>query len=432
MHIYSVSEFIESINEIIGGAFVVEGEVSGYNVNQNKWVFFNLKEEGAVVGCFMTIWKLDQKIEDGMKIRVIGKPEVFKKSGRFTLVVEKIELVGQGSLQRAFELLKTQLQKEGLFAPERKRPLPEFPERVGIITSRGAAAYTDFLRIASNRFGGMEFLLYDARVQGNDAPDDIAEAFDYLNRMDRPPEVIVLMRGGGSLEDLQAFNTEKVARAIFSSRLPVIVGVGHERDETIADYVADVRASTPSNAAERLFRDRVEVGEVIDRAINQIEQRLANELRHEENDIKNLLGALVEKIEGPIKRVREIEQFFIQYLRQLSEKVIHWGENVDNALRLLLNIDPKHLLSRGYSIARRRGKILKTTAGLEIADEIETQVADGLFVSKITVIKESRIKNQESRIKSKIKNDIKDVIPAKAGIQKIKNSKTQNILDLGF
>lgn len=386
MHIYSVSEFIESINEIIGGAFVIDGEVSGYNVNQNKWVFFNLKEEGAVIGCFLPVWKLDQKIEDGMQIRVVGKPEIFKKSGRFTLVVEKIELVGQGSLQRAFQLLKTQLEKEGLFAPERKRPLPEFPERVGIITSRGAAAYTDFLRIAENRFGGMEFFLYDVKVQGDSAPDDIVKAFRYFNESEKPPEVIVLMRGGGSLEDLQAFNTEKVARAIFGSKLPVIVGVGHERDETIADYVADVRASTPSNAAERLFRDRREVGEWVDTALRRVEIKITNELKYQENDIKNVLNALIEKIEAPINRVREIEQFFGQFLRQLEQKVIHWRENIDNTLRLLFNIDPKHVLGRGYSIVRSRGKILKTTTGLVIGDEIETQLSTGKLNSKITQI----------------------------------------------
>ncbi len=415
MHIYKVSEFIESINEIIGGAFVIEGEVSGYNVNQNKWVFFNLKEEGAVIGCFMTIWKLDQKIADGMQIRVVGKPEVFKKSGRFTFVVEKIELVGQGSLQRAFQLLKIQLEKEGLFAPDRKRSLPEFPERVGIITSRGAAAYTDFLRIAQNRFGGMEFLLYDVKVQGDSAPDDIVKAFRYFNETEKPPEVLVLMRGGGSLEDLQAFNTEKVARAIFGSKLPVIVGVGHERDETIADYVADVRASTPSNAAERLFRDRREVGEWIETGLRRVEIKITNELKHQDNDIKNVLNALIEKIEAPINRLREIEQFFIHFLRQLEQKAIHWRENIDNTLRLLLNIDPKHVLGRGYSIVRRNGKILKTTNGLNINDDVETQLSGGIFVSKVTNIKKSEIRSTKSETKPKIQN-----------------SKTQNILDLGF
>lgn len=386
MHIYTVSEFIESINEIIGGVFVVEGEVSGYNVNQNKWVFFSLKEAGAVASCFMPIWKLDQKIADGMQIRVVGKPEVFKKSGRFTLVAEKIELVGKGSLQRAFELLKAQLQKEGLFAPERKRPLPEFPERIGIITSSGAAAYTDFLRIAKNRFGGMEFLLYDVRVQGDGAPDDIAKAFNFFNKMEHPPEAVVLMRGGGSLEDLQAFNTEKVARAIFGSKLPVIVGVGHERDETIADYVADVRASTPSNAAERLFRDRTEVADGIDASLRQMEQRLANELRHRDNDVKNVLSTLIEKIEAPINRLRSIEQFLGQFFRQLEQTVVHWRENIDNTLRLLFNIDPKNVLARGFAIVRVKGKILKTTAGLNISDELETQLSAGKISSKITHI----------------------------------------------
>lgn len=386
MHIYSVSEFIESVNEIIGGIFVIEGEVSGYNVNQNKWIFFNLKEDGAVVSCFLPIWKLHQPVEDGMQIRVVGKPEVFKKSGRFSVVVETIELVGQGSLERAFKLLKEKLTKEGLFASERKRALPEFPERIGLITSAGAAAYTDFLRIAKNRFGGMDFLLYQVRVQGDGAAEDIAKAFSYFNEMLDPPEALVLIRGGGSLEDLQAFNTEIVARAVFGSRMPVVVGIGHERDLTIADYVADVRASTPSNAAEILFRDRTEVGEAVVKNIAMLSEQLDHEVSRRKNDIQNCLTVLIDQFERPMKRIEEHHNFLLQYFRQVEQNIVHWKEKIDATLRLMFNIDPQHLLSRGFSIARYKGNILKTTAGLKIGDAITTELGKGSLVSQISKI----------------------------------------------
>src|SRR3989344_3282465 len=218
--VFTVSEFIDHINALVAtDVHAVEGEISGFNLSQGRWVFFDLKDEKveSKVGCFMMAFKLKTPLEDGMKVRVIGTPKVHEKSGQFRITVEQVELVGEGALKRAFELLKKKLAGEGLFADERKRPIPRFPERIGVIASRESAAFGDF---------------------------------KYFQTAKPRPDVLVLMRGAGSLEDLQAFNSEEVAYAIFGSKIPVVVGVGHERDESIADYVADLRASTPSNAAE--------------------------------------------------------------------------------------------------------------------------------------------------------------------------------------
>jgi exodeoxyribonuclease VII large subunit len=268
MPAFSVSQFIDYLNTALVSAVfpegaVIEGEVAEYRVSQDKWIWFLLKDEAAVVSCFATKWQLRTPLEDGMQIRVFGQPKVHPRSGKFSVTVERVELVGEGALRRAFELLKKKLSEEGLFAPERKRRIPRFPRRIGLIASRESAAYTDFLRILGNRWGGVEVLSAHVQVQGRDAVREIVGAFRYFNARADGVDVLVLTRGGGSLEDLQAFNSEDVARAVFSSRIPVIVGVGHERDETLADHVADVRASTPTNAAEIVAPDRRELRALI-------------------------------------------------------------------------------------------------------------------------------------------------------------------------
>ena len=272
----SVSQFVQGLNAALEEALfpygaAIEGEVAEYRVSQDKWVWFLLKDATAVVSCFSTVWQLRQPLEDGMKVRVHGLPKVHPKSGKFSVNVDRVEMVGEGALKRAFELLKKKLDAEGLFAPGRKRALPRIPERVGLIASTESAAYSDFLRILGNRWGGLKIQAAHVQVQGRDAVRDIVGAFAYFNAHPELAEVLVLTRGGGAMEDLHAFNSEEVVRAIFGSKIPVVVGVGHERDETLADYVADVRASTPSNAAERLVPDRRDVERELDACVRGVE-----------------------------------------------------------------------------------------------------------------------------------------------------------------
>jgi exodeoxyribonuclease VII large subunit len=355
--VFSVSEFIGQINSIILGEFTIEGEVSQYKVSQGKWIFFDLKDEQSLLSCFSTIFMLPTPLEDGMKIRVKGYAKIHEKSGRFSFTVQSVELVGQGSLQRAYQLLKIKLEKEGLFAIERKRPLSRFPERIGIIASLDSAAFGDFKRIVNNRWGGVELITRHVAVQGETAVDDIVSAFQEFNENKILCDVLVLTRGGGSLEDLAAFNSEAVARAIYSSRIPVVVGVGHERDESLADFVADVRASTPSNAAERVVPERKEMERELIFTLEQMGQTCQHALAVWQQDVKH------------------IQQ---QIVQSLADKMTTIKRELVSAETLFKNVDPKRILKRGFSIARtKQGVILREREQVDTGDTLVIELAKG-------------------------------------------------------
>ncbi len=362
MKVFQVSEFIEFINSLVGAeACVVEGEVSGFGVSQNKWVFFDLKDENAEakIGCFTTVFKLKVPLEDGMRIRVAGAAKIYAKSGQFRINVEAVELVGEGALKRAYELLLKRLSAEGLFAPERKRRIPRFPEVIGVIASRESAAYGDFLRILDNRWKGVKIELAHVQVQGAEAVPDILNAFKFFNSAKDKPDVLVLIRGGGSLEDLQAFNSEDVARAVFSSKIPVIVGVGHERDESIADFVADLRASTPSNAAELAVPDRRDIVYAVLSMASSIEKAFKNEIGVKHGRLTEFAGLLQ---------------------RYIKEKIAQ----VDHFLGVIKNLDPRKILKRGYALVRaRRGTIIRDIAQVDVGEIVDVQLAKGILKGKI-------------------------------------------------
>src|SRR3989338_9142975 len=243
--IVRVADYLDLLNHALfehipSADLLIEGEVSDFRVTQQKWVSFDLKDEEAeaVLKCFMTVWQMGVPIENGMRVRVNGFPKVYERFGTLKLNVQRVEPVGEGALKRAYELLKKKLEEEGVFDLSRKRGLPRFPERVGLITSRDAAAFGDFLRIMNNRWGGVEIDFVPVHVQGRQAVPEILQAFLFFNGLPESerPEVLVLTRGGGGLEDLHAFNDEQVVREVFLSKIPVVVGVGHERDESLCDF----------------------------------------------------------------------------------------------------------------------------------------------------------------------------------------------------
>lgn len=394
MRIFSVSEFVAEINAIIAtDLYVIEGEVSDFRVSQGKWVFFDLKDEKkeSKVGCFLSVWRLKVQIEDGMRVRVIGYPRVHEKSGQFRVNVETVEPVGEGALKRAFELLKKKLAAEGLFALERKRPLPRFPARIGLIASRESAAYTDFMRILGNRWGGVEVCLAHVQVQGERAVFEIVEAIKNcqptthnLKPKTYNLQALVLIRGGGSLEDLAAFNSEEVARAIFGSKIPVVVGVGHERDETIADYVADVRASTPSNAAERVVPDRREVGSEIEFMAEQMERTLSHSIVRRCHAVASALQTIEAHVLSAVHRGRELFQRFGHAIEQVRVAIAHKRSEIESVARLLAGLDPKRLLARGYSIVRNKaGHVIKDAAAVDIGEEIGVQLGRGSLGAEV-------------------------------------------------
>jgi len=386
----SVSQFVDALNivfadKVFPRGVTIEGEVAEYRVSQGKWIWFLLKDENAVVSCFATAWQLKQPLEDGMKVRVHGMPKIYAKSGKFSVTVDRVEMVGEGALRRAFELMKKKLAADGLFAPERKRAIPRFPERVGLIASTESAAYTDFLRILGNRWGGVRIASAHVQVQGRDAERDIVGAFAYFNAHPELAEVIVLTRGGGALEDLHAFNSEEVARAIFASKVPVVVGVGHERDETVADYVADVRASTPSNAAERLAPDRRDVARELDAFERVMQAALEKEIAHLSHrlmDIENRLSSHVREARAEFEAVMtDLERCLLGFEARVQTLV----GAVDRDERLLKSFDPAAVLRRGYAIVRdASGKVLREAASVDRGSAIAVQLAQGTLEAEVT------------------------------------------------
>ena len=278
------TELVALVNQTLDYAYssvTLIGEVSEFKVNQGKWVFFNIKDEETSVPCFMTLWSLHTPLEDGMKVVVKGGLKV-TKWGKISLTVSKIAPVGEGSLKKAFEILKKKLADEGLFDPARKRGIPEDLTRLGVISSTQAAGYADFVKIINARWGGMKVLVAHTQVQGLDAPEQIIRALKYFNERG-DVQMIAILRGGGSKDDLACFNDEELVRAVAASKIPVICGIGHEVDESLCDLACDVRASTPSNAAELLTRDRKT--EKIMEKVERIRDKINSEIRMLESNL---------------------------------------------------------------------------------------------------------------------------------------------------
>lgn len=279
------SDLVAVVNQTLEYAYssvTVVGEVASFKVNQGKWVFFDLKDEQASVPCFMTLWSMRQPLEDGMKVIVRGTPKL-TQWGKFSFTVTAVQPVGEGSLKKAFEMLKKKLADEGLFDPAKKRGIPEDLTRLGVISSTQAAGYADFIKIINARWGGMKVQVAHTQVQGMDAPDQIIRALQYFNEKSEV-QMIALLRGGGSADDLACFNDERLVRAVAASKIPVICGIGHEIDESLCDLACDVRASTPSNAAELLTRDRKT--EKVEEKIRLILQKINSEVDSKLGEIR--------------------------------------------------------------------------------------------------------------------------------------------------
>ena len=391
--ILSVSEFIEQVNGIIAGEFIIEGEVSQYKISQGKWIFFDLKDDKAVVNCFATVFNLTQPLEDGMKIRVLGYPKVHDKSGRFSVTVQKVELVGEGSLKKAYLLLKKKLEEEGLFSLDRKRKLPELPAKIGVVASRDSAAFGDFVRILNNRWAGVEINILNVAVQGEQAIAEITEAFDFLNTHETDCEVIVLIRGGGSLEDLAAFNSEAVVRSVYGSKIPVVCGVGHERDESLADFAADVRASTPSNAAEIVVPDKRDFVSSLDFSIEHLFNTLSHKITKQRRNIEQCFYAISSILETPLQKCRNLMENFKHSQLILQTVLSKRREFVLSTERLFKNIDPKRVLQRGYSIVRNlTGAIVRGAKQVDVGDEIMIEFGQGSIIAEVSKSKSKQTK----------------------------------------
>lgn len=355
-----VSDFIALANQTLEYAYPtieVEGEVASFKVNQGKFVFFDLKDTGGSVGCFMTVWQLRTPIEDGMKVIVTATPKL-TPWGKFSLTVRAIRPSGEGSLKKSFEILRAKLAAEGLFAEERKRPLPRPPKHVAVISSTQAAGYADFIKIINDRWGGLQVDVAQVQVQGADAPDQMIRALRYFNSLENLPEAIVIIRGGGSLDDLSAFNDERLVREISLSRIPTLVGVGHETDTSLADMVADVRAATPSNAAQILVPDRNETIRLMRARVMNVLPRIERTVIERQQATRRQLMEAV----ALINRRYESQLILLQALR-----------------RVLSELDPRRVLERGYALIRGDMSVGNT---IEIEKSNTIVKAEVIHVSK--------------------------------------------------
>lgn len=333
----SVSEFVALLNQTYDYVFpsvTILGELSSLRISKGKWVYFDLKDEASSVKFFGTTYtpglNLDA-LEEGMLVQVRGNPHMHDLYG-FSVNVQAIRPAGEGSIRRAAELLTRKLQAEGLFNPARKRPLPFPPQRIGLVTSAQSAAYGDFIKILGARWGGLHIDLVDVQVQGEAAPEMIVAAIERLNELKDPPEVLVLIRGGGSSDDLAAFSTEMVTRAVAASRVPTLVAIGHEVDVSLAELAADVRASTPSNAAELLTPDK----------------------RTELAELRDARRQMYDTVTGYIDGERMAYQDMIADAADLvARRLEQERSDLDRSRELLQVLSPQAALKRGYAIVRR-------------------------------------------------------------------------------
>ena len=329
--IYSVSDFIATSNDIFEKSFpsvLIEGEISSFKVNQNKFVFFDLKDEESVLGCFMTVWQLRFPLEDGMKVVAQVKPKL-TNWGKFSLTVEKITPKGEGSLKKSLEILKEKLTREGLFDENRKRRIPQDLQKIAVISSTQAAGYADFIKIINERWGGLKIIVAHTQVQGMAASDQIIRAIDFLNSQSELPDVIAIIRGGGSADDLAVFNDEKLVRAVANSRVPIITGIGHEIDQSLCDLAADFAASTPSNVAQILTPNKFD------------------EMRFLRSKILRTNDLLLSKIAELKKFNREKNQ---EIRNRILQNILDQKREVQAKKRILESYNPQNILAKGYAL----------------------------------------------------------------------------------
>lgn len=382
--ITEINEYIRNILESDGllGNIWLKGEISNFKAHSSGHLYFTLKDENSVLRAVMfrgAASGLPFKPEDGMKVLARCSVRVYLAGGSYQAYVTEMKVDGVGDLYVAFEQLKAKLAQEGLFDASRKKPLPRFPQRIGIVTSPTGAAIRDMLNIMNRRSKYPEIFVYPVLVQGSDAPPQIIEGIRYFNDTDSA-DVIITGRGGGSIEDLWAFNDEGVAREIARSHIPVISAVGHEIDFTIADFVADLRAATPSEAAERAVPDDIETKTRLQTAMDKLASGLKNNVTEKRGLVQSLnmdrVFAGLEK--GVEDRRLKADQMADDLLRAAELVLERKGQQLKMAAAGLEALSPLAVLSRGYSIAfGKEGKPIASAKDVKIGDNITVKLGDG-------------------------------------------------------
>lgn len=393
---------ISQLNEYIRGKMdadplltqvAVRGEISNYKLYPSGHHYFTLKDESSALKCVMfkgNAMRLRFRPENGMKVIAMGKVSVFPRDGAYQLYCTAMAMDGVGDLYAAFEQLKTRLAAQGLFDPAHKKPLPRYPGRIGIITSSAGAAVHDMLRILRKRYPLAQIRLLPVRVQGAKAPGEIAAAICYANHY-RIADLLIVGRGGGSIEDLWAFNDERVAHAIYESEIPVISAVGHEPDVTISDYVADLRAATPSNAAELAVPDQDSLRQNLDSMSVTMVTILNRQLRSAKQhlDVLSQSPALRSPTGYIEQREKSLELLKNRLITAQNSSITRKNQRYIAAVSKLDAMSPLKVLTRGYSMAQTEGgEVLRSVQQVELGERISISLSDGKLSATVMDKKE--------------------------------------------
>lgn len=391
--VLSVGELTGQIKQTLEngiGRVWVSGEISNFSRPASGHCYLTLKDESAQIRA--VIWRNAAKaarfeLHDGLEVICQGYLDVYAPRGSYQLVIQKIEPKGLGALERALRLLREKLTAEGLFSPARKRPLPRFPRRIAFVTSPTGAAVRDFLEVLRRRWLDVHVLIVPVRVQGDGAAAEIAAGIELVNKLAQRVDVLVVGRGGGSLEDLWAFNEELVVRAIHASRIPVVSAVGHEIDITLSDLVADVRALTPSEAAERVVPAMDELREYLDRQQSRLAAALRGRFQLARTRVDNLAGCRV--FRRPLERIQRqgqrLDELQARAGRAMTRRLERATAAIESKAAQLESLSPLGVLARGYSLTTRMadGGLVRSMRDVAPGELVRTRLADGEITSRV-------------------------------------------------
>lgn len=398
--ILSITQINEYIRTMMDGdalltGVAVRGEISNYKVYPSGHHYFTLKDEGAALKCVMfksSAVRLRFRPDNGMKVIAMGRITVYPRDGAYQLYCSAMAMDGVGDLYAAFEQLKAKLSAQGLFDPAHKKPLPKYPGVIGIVTSSAGAAVHDMLRILRKRYPLSQVRLFPVRVQGAEAPAEISAAIGYANHY-QLADLLIVGRGGGSIEDLWAFNDERVAHAIYGSRIPIISAVGHEPDVTISDYVADLRAATPSNAAELAVPDQESLRQNLDAMAAAMAASLERQLKAARQHLKILSASpALQSPTGYFDQRRKALELLKNLLVSAQNNCVHWNrQRYISAISKLDAMSPLKVLTRGYSMVQLEdGTLLRNIRQVQVGDSVLISLSDGKLKATVTDMKENK------------------------------------------
>ena len=386
----AVNSYVKKIidNDLILNNLKIKGEVSNFKRHSSGHLYFTLKDESSKISCVMFrdyAKFLDVEMVDGLRVEIKGKIKVYQKDGSYQLYCEEVKKQGLGDLYAAFLELKENLEKEGLFKLEHKKPLPIYPRKVGIITSSTGAAIRDIINVAKRRNAYIDMIIYPSLVQGDEASKDVIKGIKYFEK-NNDVEVVIIARGGGSIEELWAFNDEELAREIYNAKIPIITGVGHEVDYTIADFVSDLRAPTPSAAAEIVFPNYYEIEKNIHINYIKLKQSIDSTLSEKKNQI-NLLKKIIE-LNSPMNYIvneyKNISDLNDRLNSGIKRKVLDEKNRLGYMIDLLNAHNPLKVLNKGYTLIKdENGNLIKNSKDLKDEDLVEILFRDGKINAKI-------------------------------------------------